>query len=189
MEPEDSKSEEEEHMSKLQHRTSLTDFNSAVQTVLPECCRGISTFSTSEDCGLDLMSQDFVPAREPDPDDPLAEVFNVNPSAEVFKGVVDQSILQEEVLRRRTSIDFLFIEAVRDSFLSQLVNEPTRARGTNTPSLLDLVLANEEALINSVKTEEPIGKSDHVVLQITANFIVKDQYPGARRNYDKANYT
>ena len=74
-------------------------------------------------------------------------------------------------------------------FLGQLVNEPTRARGTNTPSLLDLVLTNEEALINSATTEAAIGKSGHVVLQITANFNVKDQCPRARRNYDKPNYT
>ena len=32
-----------------------------------------------------------------------------------------------------------FIEAVRDSFLTQHIRTPTRGRGTNDPSLLDLI--------------------------------------------------
>ena len=38
--------------------------------------------------------------------------------------------------------DFLFIEAIRDSFLIQHVNQATRSRGTNRPSLLDLILTD-----------------------------------------------
>ena len=37
-----------------------------------------------------------------------------------------------------------FLEAFRDAFFYQHVNEPTRARGTDEPSLIDLILSNEE---------------------------------------------
>ena len=40
------------------------------------------------------------------------------------------------------SPESLFLEATRDCFLTQHVSKPTRARGKDTPSLLDLVLTN-----------------------------------------------
>ena len=42
--------------------------------------------------------------------------------------------------------DSLFIECTRDAFLSQHVEQPTRARGLDTPNLLDLVLTNEPGI-------------------------------------------
>ena len=38
--------------------------------------------------------------------------------------------------------DCEFIEATRDSFLTQPVSTPTRGRGTNDPSLIDLVFTS-----------------------------------------------
>ena len=59
-----------------------------------------------------------------------------------------------------------FIESVRDSFLHQFVDFHT--------SLLDLVFANDELLIENIDQFSPVGKSDHVI--ITFNIVcVVDQ--------------
>ena len=40
--------------------------------------------------------------------------------------------------------EFKFIEKLRDCYLVQHLTEPTRGRGTNEPSLLDLVLTGDD---------------------------------------------
>ena len=84
-----------------------------------------------------------------------------------------------------------FIEAVRDAFLYQVVEENTRSRVDQNPSLIDLILVNDENMIEEVKYAEPIGRSDHCVL----DFIVKvnrwNTNQGKetfRYNYKKANF-
>ena len=57
-----------------------------------------------------------------------------------------------------------FHEAVRDSFMSQHVTEPTHYRGNCTPSTLDLILANEEGMVENIKYMAPVGKSHHTAL-------------------------
>lgn len=42
--------------------------------------------------------------------------------------------------------------------------KPTRYRTQQTANVLDLVFTNEESMINEIKYEEPIGKSDHLCL-------------------------
>ena len=63
-----------------------------------------------------------------------------------------------------TSKEFKFIEAARDCFLFQHVQEPTRARGNDDPSLIDLILTNEELQVSDVNHHAPLGKSDHSVI-------------------------
>ena len=54
--------------------------------------------------------------------------------------------------------DCEFIEATRDSFLTQHVSTPTRGRGTNDPSLIDLVFTSNEENIESINMHAPLGK-------------------------------
>ena len=44
------------------------------------------------------------------------------------------------------------------------VTQPTRYRGTTNPSLLDLVLTNEELMVETIEYEAPLGASDHICL-------------------------
>ena len=62
------------------------------------------------------------------------------------------------------SLSFKLIETMRDCFLHQVIVENTRARGTNDPSLLDLVLCYDNMLINHLEYHSPLGKSDHSVI-------------------------
>ena len=63
-----------------------------------------------------------------------------------------------------SSPEMKFIEGVRDCYLHQHVEKPTRRRGSDEPSLLDLVLTNEEMQVTDIQHHAPIGKSDHDVL-------------------------
>ena len=55
-------------------------------------------------------------------------------------------------------------KCVRDSFLIQHVKEPTRYRNEDRPSILDLILTNEEGMVSELQYCDPIGNSDHVTL-------------------------
>ena len=57
------------------------------------------------------------------------------------------------------------IDTLQDNFLFQLVDKPTRYREGQKPSLLDLIITNEENFINDIEYCSPLGKSDHLVLQ------------------------
>jgi hypothetical protein len=54
----------------------------------------------------------------------------------------------------------LGLEFVRDTYLYQHVKQATRYRGDNQPSLLDLILTNEEEMIDNVVHNAPLGNSD-----------------------------
>jgi len=60
-----------------------------------------------------------------------------------------------------------------------LKDTPTRARGTNTPHMLDLVIVNN-SFVEGVKRLAPLGKSDQIVLDIAWNFSRLSIYFGLR---------
>ena len=67
--------------------------------------------------------------------------------------------------------------------------ENTRARGTNDPSLLDLVLCYDNMLINHLEYHSPLGKSDHSVICFNYQVkCVKCTYKLKKTFYDKGNY-
>ncbi len=58
----------------------------------------------------------------------------------------------------------IFLETLKQNNLSQHVTKPTRVRGTDKPSTLDLVITNEVNMVSDVEYHSPLGKSDHSVL-------------------------
>ena len=83
-----------------------------------------------------------------------------------------------------------FIECVRDAFLIQKVQNPTRHRAGQRSTLLDLVLVNDDKLISDITHLAPLGKSDHDILQFDlyvsknkTNYKLKYQY-----NLNKGDY-
>ena len=47
------------------------------------------------------------------------------------------------------------------------MKEPTQGRGTKNASLLDLVLTNNNNFIDSVSVKAPLGKSNHIMIEVT----------------------
>ncbi len=87
------------------------------------------------------------------------------------------------------SFDGRFTEQLRDSYLFQHVDRPTRARGNNMPHILDLVLTNEEDMISQVEYASPIGKSDHCVIQFPFKcYTERTQSHRVKFYYDKGDY-
>ena len=63
----------------------------------------------------------------------------------------------------------IFLECIRDGFLTQHVKEPTRIRDNNEPSVLDLIITNEENMIGNIEYKPGLGKSDHLGLLFVFN--------------------
>ena len=69
--------------------------------------------------------------------------------------------------------EIIFYDAVQSAFLHQHVDEFTRKRGTDVPSILDLLLTKNELEIELIDYQSPIGKSDHAVLAF--NFTIESE--------------
>ena len=87
----------------------------------------------------------------------------------------------------------IFLSTLYDNFLFQNIEFTTRYRENQKPSLLDLVITNEEHTILNIHSGEPLGKSDHIVLTfdyccqlevpVASYIIIATQYL-----YDKGDY-
>jgi Reverse transcriptase (RNA-dependent DNA polymerase)/Endonuclease-reverse transcriptase len=80
-----------------------------------------------------------------------------------------------------------FLESLRYYLLLQHVDSPTRARGASNPSILDLVISNED-FVGDIKYLSPLGKSDHSVLQFTCEMVCLQQTKASKCNYSKGDY-
>ena len=90
--------------------------------------------------------------------------------------------------RTETSEEHKFLETIRDCFLYQQVQEPTRKRGNDTPSLLDLILTNEALQVSEIKHLPPLGKSDHDMLVFEFNCYLDYTKSKERYIFSKGDY-
>ena len=105
--------------------------------------------------------------------------FNVK---EINWSLCESSENQEHILS-------VFLEGIKDCFLFQHVREPTRFRESQTSSILDLNLTNEENMVEKIDYQPSLGKSDHVVLSFTFNcFIEKVLSTQKKYNFNKGDY-
>ena len=87
------------------------------------------------------------------------------------------------------STEARFIETARDCYFHQHVESPTRRRGTDEPSLLDLVFTNETMQVSEITHNPPLGKSDHDVLTFDFQCYVDYTKQKASFCYDKGKYS
>ena len=85
-------------------------------------------------------------------------------------------------------VHFEFIETLRDCFWEQHVTEPTRGRSDSSPSLIDLVISNEEGMVGDINILQPLGKSDHSTIVFKFLGYTKGQKEKVRLDYNKADY-
>ena len=85
--------------------------------------------------------------------------------------------------------EFMFKESIKVSFLYQLIKKPSRARGSNKPSVLDLVLTHDGNTIKTVTYDAPLGKSDHTLIKIEFTHKPGTKHKsGKKRNYEKGDF-
>ena len=77
-----------------------------------------------------------------------------------------------------------FRDALADSYLTQHTNRPTRIRGDDKQSLVDLVISDTSTPVEHLP---PLGDSDHALLQVNISFEVVS-YVKKRLNFRKANF-
>ena len=84
----------------------------------------------------------------------------------------------------------IFMETIRDTFLTQHVMDPTHYRCEQTPNVLDLIFSNEEDMVNDIKHEAPLGKSHHQVLKFvfTCYTAKQDTAKSERFSFLKGDY-
>ncbi|KAG7161598.1 putative Endonuclease-reverse transcriptase-containing protein 12 [Homarus americanus] len=83
----------------------------------------------------------------------------------------------------------MFIEKVRDYFLTQHIEEITRIRGDSTGNTLDLLFSNEESIVEDIKLESPLGKSDHACIYFHCDIQeMEDKSKKQVYMYEKADY-
>ena len=86
--------------------------------------------------------------------------------------------------------DETFLKTIQDIFLYQQVNHPTRARGSNKPSLIDLILTNEKNMVSEIEYLSPIAASDHNLLKFDYNcYISHSNNTKTKYFYDKSDFT
>ena len=83
---------------------------------------------------------------------------------------------------------FHFLEAVKDSFLTQIIDKPTRIVPRHVPSLLDLLLTDSQLLPSRVEYDSPIGRSDHTLIKASFN-LKRTSITKTRPNYNKADFS
>ena len=85
---------------------------------------------------------------------------------------------------------YIFMEFVRDTFLFQHVMNPTHYRGTQKPTLIDLIFSNEAEMVKNVRHEAPVGKSHHqrILFEFVCNAQTNQNNKESFHNYKKANY-
>ena len=66
--------------------------------------------------------------------------------------------------------------------------EPTRRRGSDEPSTLDLIFSGEDAQVLEIRYRAPQGRSDHSVISFHFNCYFNSKLPSNTFLYDKANY-
>ena len=88
----------------------------------------------------------------------------------------------------KSAVENEFLETVRDCYLTQCIHIPSRGRGFNNPSLIDLILTNDEDTVNNIRLEAPLGKSDHSVTKYYSNITIDNKQCKERQNYNKGNF-
>ena len=84
------------------------------------------------------------------------------------------------------SIEGRFLYCLKNNLLLQHVSFPTRARGSQVPHTLDLIITNSD-FIYEVENLSPLGKSDHSVIHCVCHFH-SDFHQVVCRNYNKGDY-
>ena len=70
------------------------------------------------------------------------------------------------------SFQYRLFDTINDLFLNEMIKEPTRFRGSDTPSKLDWILTENADCTENKIVSEPLGLSDHSLISIEYDCIV-----------------
>jgi len=73
--------------------------------------------------------------------------------------------LEDHVTSGSDSAAATFLDTTPDLLLFQHVEEPTRVRLGQRPSILDYIFTDNENLVDEIMYKDPLGRNDHVLLE------------------------
>jgi len=84
----------------------------------------------------------------------------------------------------------MFLECLRDNYLSKEIMKPIRYRLGQTSIILDLLLTNEREIISNIQYNSSMGPSDHMSLYVEkqCNLQLKESET-LKYKFHKADYT
>src|SRR3989442_11397504 len=85
------------------------------------------------------------------------------------------------------SLDSKFLDCLRNNFLTQHVLFSTRARGNDTPHILDLIISNGD-FVSDVVNLSPLGKSDHSVINCSCKLEIETHSRPSKFRFEKGDY-
>ena len=85
------------------------------------------------------------------------------------------------------SIDRACIASRGKNYLQQHIYSPTRARGSATPHLLDLIIT-DESFIEYIDFDAPLGKSDHSTIRVSCKVNPSTKISTGKPAFSKGNY-
>ena len=92
------------------------------------------------------------------------------------------------VTHPENSMEHQFQSLFSECILFNHAHEPTRIRGLDRPSQLDLILTNEESMIDRVEYNPPLGKSDHVTMMF--DYVCRAERPSDLvKSYRRIDYS
>jgi len=84
----------------------------------------------------------------------------------------------------------LFLDAMRDAYLIQHLDTPTRFRHGQNPHILDLLFTIEDNMVSNVEHHAGLGLSDHVIITCNQQVSLQNQKKVEPHHfrYHKGNY-
>ena len=121
----------------------------------------------------------------------IAEASNLKYDHQLIMGDFNYPQINWETMSadNEKSEEQKFVECLEDNFLFQAVNKPTRWRGTDNPTVLDLIITGNEKNIEDLEYQSPLGKSDHCVIlfSLVCRTLLNENLT-PRRRYNRGDY-
>ena len=91
--------------------------------------------------------------------------------------------------KNENHFSYLFLENIRDNFLEQPVNRPTRWLHDTPGNVLDLCLVDSSDIIGELDITTRLGNSDHLCLEIELIFpVLTNNITTKKRNFYRGDY-
>ena len=121
----------------------------------------------------------------------ISEVTNLKYTHQLIMGDFNYPLINWETMSAENdkSEEQKFVDCIEDNNLFQAVNKPTRWRGKDNPTVLDLIITGNDKNIEDIEYQSPLGKSDHCVMMF--NLVCRTQLnenTNPRRRYNKGDY-
>ena len=118
----------------------------------------------------------------------IKRLVNLKYKHKIVCGDFNRKDINWKTISSPSEDDMKFLEACQDSFLTQHIDKPTRGRGSDKPSLIDLFLTSHEDSIEDITLDSPLGKSDHSLIKV--NYRTQRKFSTAKfvLNYSKADF-